>query len=757
MEARIENGVSQISGESLPVAALDVSTSRPRKKIRLAQVRALGERLRALALQGVGGRMAAIELLQTMDRDADFAPSARPMFQDLLGAWGVATARPIEIPANDTPYWLRGERLLANHQSSSTFPGSADVVVIGAGLTGASAAYHLALEDRSGARIVVLDQGEPAGEASGRNGGNFELFPENSVGMYEGLARERAAFLRKRYPGLPTAIVHAESERQASAVLGLSLRNRDLLKSIILREQIDCDFAPKGWLHLACNEEQEQGMCDEVMLAAQHGQRIEIWSRRKIREEFGIETAYLGRFSPGDGTYHPFKYVYGLLQCALRAGVELYTHVRVVDVASMGPDKHQLLTERGTIIARRVIVATNAFTSHLFPELGEIRPHQSQIQVTEYAPDRARGRVVTCEDGPVFFNQPREGVKDGLAPVLMGGGADRPMRSPSSRRRSPRVHAQLLALRSRFYPELDGRPPSAEWIGAMAFTPDQLPAIGFLRPGVIVAAGYNGYGGSFTTAAGLAAARMALTSSVPDWVPADVFSPRRLLSSEPVFMTAQDSLWRIATSLCRQLKVVERQIAESLALQAARPRSRAPKNVTQMMRAVPRDTSPGSSIDAGLLRALENFSDFSLDELNQMLAVATRCDLPKGRLLFREGDPGDSCFILIRGQIDVTIKVRQQRHLLAQLSPGTIFGQVSLVAGEPRTATCTIRRDALLAQLDRPACEKLLGTEAPVALKFLAALNRGLTEALRTADRRLMQLNDDGRSDAWQASATATP
>ena len=733
---------------------------RGRKKTTAIHVRALADQLRALAREGAGGRATAIDLLRTMDRESDFSPPARSMFQDLLGAWGVATDHPIGIPANDTPYWLRGERLLANHQSSDVFPATADVVIIGAGLTGASAAYHLAVADKPGVRVVVLEQGEPAGEASGRNGGNFELFPENSVGMYEGLAQERVAFLRRRYPGLPSAIVQAESERQASAVLGLSLRNRDLLKSIILREQIDCDFAPKGWLHLACSEEQEQGMCDEVMLAAQHGQRIEIWSRRKIREEFGIDTAYLGRFSPGDGTYHPFKYVYGLLQCALRAGVELYTHVRVVDVASRGPDEHQVLTERGTIIARRVIVATNAFTSQLFPELGEIRPHQSQIQVTESAPDRTRGRVVTCEEGPVFFNQPRDAARDGFAPVLMGGGPDRPMQSPSSRRRSPRVHEQLLALRSRFYPELEGRPPSAEWIGAMAFTPDQLPAIGFLRPGVVVAAGYNGYGGSFTTAAGLAAARMVLTSSTPEWVPEDVFSPRRLLSSEPLFMTAQDSLWRIATSLCRQLKVVDRQITESLALQgSARARSRAaPRNVTQMMRAVPRDVSPGSSIDATALRGLDAFSDFSIDELNQMLAAATRCDLPKGRMLYREGDPGDSCFILVSGQIDVTIKVRQQRHLLAQLSPGKIFGQVSLIAGEPRSATCTIRRDAVLAQLDRDACERLLGTQAPVALKFLAAINRGLTEALRTADRRLMQLNDEGAgAGVWQGADTVAP
>ena len=689
-----------------------------------------------------------------MDRDGDFSPAARAIFQDLLGAWGVATLRPIGIPAADTPYWLRGERALANFRSSETLPPSADVVIIGAGLTGASAAYHLAQESGTASRIVVLEQGEPAGEASGRNGGNFELFPENSVGLYEGLARERVAFLRRRYPGLPAAIVQAESERQASVVLGLSLRNRDLLRSIVLREQIDCDFAPRGWLHLACSEEQEQGMCDEVMLAAQHGQRIEIWSRRKIREEFGIESAYLGRFSPGDGTYHPFRYVYGLLQCALRRGMELYTHVRVIDVASAADDEHRVLTESGTIIARRVIVATNAFTSQLFPELHAIRPYQSQVQVTERAPDRARGRVVTCEDGPVFFNQPRADARDGLAPVLMGGGADRPMQRPSSRRRSPRVHEQLLALRSRFYPELAGQPPSAEWIGAMAFTPDQLPVIGFLRPGVIVAAGYNGYGGSFTTAAGLAAARMALTSSVPEWVPEDVFSPRRLVSDEPLFMTAQDGLWRIAASLCRQLEVVERRITESLSLNATRRRARAaPRNVTQMMRAVSRDTSPGSSIDAALVRALDEFAGFTLDEVRQMLAVATRCDLAKGRMLFREGDPGDSCYILVHGQVDVTVKIRQQRHLLAQHAPGAILGQVSLVAGVPRSATCTIGRDALLAQLDRAACERLLSTRSPVALKFLAALNRGLTEALRVADRRLMQLDGDvvGR-EPWQPS-----
>ena len=61
----------------------------------------------------------------------------------------------------------------------------------------------------------------------------------------------------------------------------------------------------------------------------------------------------------------------------------------------------------------------------------------------------------------------------------------------------------------------------------MAFTPDGLRRSDLFAPGVILAAGFNGYGGSYTTAAGQASAEMALTDESPDWTPPDVFSPRR--------------------------------------------------------------------------------------------------------------------------------------------------------------------------------------------------------------------------------------
>jgi glycine/D-amino acid oxidase-like deaminating enzyme len=711
------------------------------------RVRELAERISA-SLEDDGRVTHAMYVeLQRIDREEDFSAPARDAFQDLLARVGVATAHSIRLPLNSEPFWFRGGQALAGFQSHPDLPSVADVVIIGAGLTGAATAYHLAERASSDARVVVLDQGDPAGEASGRNGGNFELIPENSVGLYEGLARERAAFLRRRYPSLPIEVIQAESERQASLVFGLSLRNRDLLKGIILRERIECDFAARGWLHLASTEEQEQGMCEEVMLAAQHGQRIELWSRRKIRQEFDIENAFLGRFIPGDGTYHPFKYVCGLLRSALRggAGVELYTRTRVCAVTSESSDRHRIETDRGPISARCVVVATNAFTSRLFPELSAIKPYQSQIQVTEHVRDRARGRVVTCDDGPAFFNQPWSGTRTGRAPLLMGGGADRPMDTPSSRRRSPKVHDELLALRDRFYPELRGVPPSAEWIGPMAFTPDQLPAIGFLRAGVVIAAGYNGYGGSYTTAAGQAAAHMTITGRAPDWVPEDVFSPRRLLTDKPMFMHERQSLWRIAASLCQQLKAVNRRISETLTLRtgadaSAVPRQTAPR-VSRMARAMSTESTLGSTIAAELLSAFPVFTDFTAAELEELLCSMTRWDLPRGTLLFNEGDAASTCYVIVEGTVDVSVKVRGQAQLLAQLTPGAIFGQASLIDGEPRSVSCSIHRDAVLAEIDDGACERLLDSGSPIALKLLAALNQGLVAELRNADRQLMRLD----------------
>jgi glycine/D-amino acid oxidase-like deaminating enzyme len=707
----------------------------PKRILDVAEVRAIAKQ--ALAAEQGGRATDSIRReLEAIDRSCGFSVNAFRLFQDLLARLGIASSRPIHLPLNDQPFWHRAPHPLANYQTTTNLPAVADVVVIGAGLTGAAAAYHL---KNTGMQIVVLDQGDPAGEASGRNGGNFELLPENAVGTYEGLAPGRLSFMRRRYPRVPEEILQAISERQASLVLGLALRNRDIVKEAILNEGISCDFSPRGWLHLAANEKEEQGICDEVSLAAQHGQRIEIWSRIKIWEQFGIDAAFLGRFIPGDGTYHPFKYVCGQLQSALRSGVALYTRTGVHRITSAHAEKHRIATDRGTIICRSVIVATNAFTRNLLPELSSIEPYQSQIMVTEHVVDRVRGRIVTSDNGPVFFNQPREGARDGRAPLLMGGGDDRPMKSPSLRRRSPAVHARLLELRDSFYPELAGQPPSAEWVGPMAFTPDGLPCIGFLRPGLVIAAGFNGYGGSYANAAGNLAAEMAVTNVVPDLTPEEIFSPRRLLRDEPLFLTESNGLWRVAASLCNRLQSVNRQISEALTLQRAAPFVVA-GSVAPISRPAGRSRST-RNIEPQSVRAFASFSKFSREEVGQLLRLMRRWDLRKDAIIFTEGSPGGTCFVILEGTVDVSINTHGRQQLLAILEAGSVFGQVSVIDDAGRSATCSVRTDAVLLEMERGPCGRLLRSGSAMAMKFLSTLNDGLIADLRDADLRLMRLD----------------
>lgn len=212
-------------------------------------------------------------------------------------------------------------------------------------------------------------------------------------------------------------------------------------------------------------------------------------------------------------------------------------------------------------------------------------------------------------------------------------------------------------------------------------------------------------------------------------------------------MTERDGLWRIAASLCRQLKAVNARISEALTLKteaegSAVPRQ-APPRVSRMVKVVESAGTPASSIPPEQLAAFPVFREFTVPELELLLCNMRRWDVAQGTLLFMEGDPGETCFVVVRGTVDVSLKVGGQAQLLAQLGPGSIFGQASLIDGEPRSTSCSIRRDAVLAELEPEACERLLARGSPIGLKLLGALNQGLVAALQHADRQLMRLEGE--------------
>jgi hypothetical protein len=334
-------------------------------------------------------------------------------------------------------------------------------------------------------------------------------------------------------------------------------------------------------------------------------------------------------------------------------------------------------------------------------------------------------------------------AQHGLAPLLMGGGADRPTDDPSSRRRNAKIHARLLRLRGLFFPELKDRPFSTEWVGVCGFTPDQLPVVGFLRPGIVVAAGFNGYGGSFCCVSGQAAAAMALNGQGPEWLPEDVFSPKRLLTDFPLLMNGTDGLWRIAASLCAQLHAVNRQIADAISFSSRTIRSSAPSHFASRLSDA--NSTSASSVDAELLCSLPAFSEFTPAESERLLSMMRRWGLRGGTLLFSDGSSGTSCFIILSGAVTVSMHVHGHERLLATLHPGSIFGQVALIEGSPRTATCATLGSTVLLELGQDVCKRLFSSPSATALKVMAALNLGLIGALRGASRQLMRLTVEDR------------
>jgi glycine/D-amino acid oxidase-like deaminating enzyme len=475
-----------------------------------------------------------------------FTAGARSLFQQLVAQTGAQMRGRILLPEDDTPYWQLGSHPLADFRSGSRLPTAADVVVIGAGLTGASAAWHFSTTRRPGLRVVVLEHGDPATQASGRNGGNFELIPENFLGEYQGLPVERRKWLARRYPWLAKHSIDMAADRQARLILEFGSRNSARFLDLVRDENIECDLSDSGWIRIADTPEEQRGILDEIEFAKEVGVDFELLSPKRIRQETGIPAKYAGRKAVPNGNYHPFKFVCGILERAIRRGVQLFARTTVAGVTSTRTGLVRLETSRGVIKARRVIFATNAFTARLLPEMRAIQYHQSQILNLEHVIDKIGGMTITEKKGDLYYNFPRarkyidaEGISRGM--LLAGGGLDRMGGDPFQLRRSSGVLDLVLDQAGERFPETRGQPPSRVWTGPMAFTPDRVPVIGFLRragyapDALIVAAGFNGYGGTYCVEAGRLASLMATTGKTPLEIPEDMFSPHRFLTRRPLW------------------------------------------------------------------------------------------------------------------------------------------------------------------------------------------------------------------------------
>jgi CRP/FNR family transcriptional regulator, cyclic AMP receptor protein len=170
-----------------------------------------------------------------------------------------------------------------------------------------------------------------------------------------------------------------------------------------------------------------------------------------------------------------------------------------------------------------------------------------------------------------------------------------------------------------------------------------------------------------------------------------------------------------------------------------------------------------------LLRRVSLFSELSPEELEKVARVAVPRSYPAGSIILREGDPGDTCYILRSGTARVVRQHPDGRAItLTNLGSGEIFGELAMFGGEVRSATVEAVDDVRAVAILAGDLKRLLGEHPEIAVKLLGALAERLRETNARISRQsfqkvssrvagvLVELAETGtRTGGDQAGATA--
>ena len=143
---------------------------------------------------------------------------------------------------------------------------------------------------------------------------------------------------------------------------------------------------------------------------------------------------------------------------------------------------------------------------------------------------------------------------------------------------------------------------------------------------------------------------------------------------------------------------------------------------------------------------LENFSPAEVRLLAHFMGVFRA---EPGIEIIREGEGGDFMLILIEGKVEVHKRDRWSTpQLIAVVEPGKTLGEMSMIDGEPRFATCIAGEPSVFAVLDRENLARIIVEQPMLGAKILMELVLMLSQRLRSTSARLVQLLDEKSSRA---------
>jgi gamma-glutamylputrescine oxidase len=350
---------------------------------------------------------------------------------------------------------------------------NADLCVIGGGYTGLSAALHAA---RAGARVVLVEADRIGFQASGRNGG--QIHPGH---------RHDQADLERRLGPQHARDLWALSEEARALVFKLAASDCELKHGLVIA---------------AHNERTARDLAaDAEHLAAHYDYReLQLLDAGAATEALGTSVYPAARMDRGGGHLHPLRFARRLAQFAADAGAAIYetTRARAIDGVTV-------VCEGGTIRAEHIIIACDAFSASVAPNLAAYIAHVESFIIATAPLGDALNRVVLPSDTAVadtrhvldYYRKSADGR-------LLFAGRESYWNPPQD------VAALVRPRMLRVFPALADVPIEYGWRGTVGITRTRMPHFGKLAPNVFFGHGYSGHGVALAVLGGKALAEAAL-------------------------------------------------------------------------------------------------------------------------------------------------------------------------------------------------------------------------------------------------------
>lgn len=423
----------------------------------------------------------------------------RALYSDYADLLARARSPPgLPVPNPTSSFWQDSPPYpeLCDIRSGDGPPGTADVVIIGSGITGAAVARTVLRElarkgelGGGGVRVLVLEARQLCSGATGRNGGHIKASPHelfHRLTRSGGVGPERAA----RLCAFQTSHVQ---------ILKEVVRDEGIEAVSEFREVRSVDFAVD-----AGTDRKMKGQVDAFVPHQPAGYKMAAYSGEEARELFGVSEHVVGAVEYPAGALWPYRFVTALWRRLLdqypeSLAIETGTAVKTVEVRQDETRfPYCVSTSRGQIRARHVVHATNGFASHLVPGLqgktSGVLCHMTAQRPGEDFPDhngRQSWSVMYNQGFDYITQRPNVSDKEG-GEIMLGGGLFQSGKQGSDMvgvYDDSRMDAMTLMHLEGVMPtvfkwgaEAPGRRLIKAWSGVVGFSGDVLPLVGRLDP-----------------------------------------------------------------------------------------------------------------------------------------------------------------------------------------------------------------------------------------------------------------------------------